>query len=558
MQIRSAWPILHSKPILEEFSVMPTHASRLHTRLKIFFVTILPLVFAVFAQAQTAGISGTITDASGGAVPGALVTAKNLGTAAIRTGTSDAAGAYSIANVPVGPYDITVEKEGFTPLHFQSVELTVAQNLTLNGGLTLGPLSQAVEVSGSTVPTINMADAQISNVVDQRRLQELPLITRDPYQLVLLSPGSQQTLSSLGGFSVNGQRERNNNFLLDGVDNNDASVPGIPGGASSINPDSTQEFRVITNSFLPEFGRNAGAIVDVVTKSGTNEFHGTAYEFNRVNAMAARDYFNPSPDPQNPFTRNQFGASFGGPILKNKTFFFVNSEWHRFRTTLTNSSVVPTAAFKSGNFTYNGQQINLANPASPNNVLGLPLDPNMQKVFALYPNPNGPAVDSIRGIYYFPTGSPQNSNGTTFRVDHRFDDKYSIFARYIYNGSTKSNDLNEILPGIGGVGTASQSHNGAFNFIAAIRPDLVNEFRFGLNKTDVLFSCNGQSRLDALGKLDPFGAGSDYSFETANSVPTIASLGCIALGDSNAQFRRAGTWHYVDHLSWTPGKHNIK
>src|SRR3954463_10827037 len=131
MQIRSAWAILHSKPILEEFSVMPTHASRLHTRLKIFFVTILPLVSAVFAQAQTAGISGTITDASGGAVPGALVTAKNLGTAAIRTGTSDAAGAYSIANGPVGRYDITVEKEGFTPLHFQSVDSSWKRTIIL-------------------------------------------------------------------------------------------------------------------------------------------------------------------------------------------------------------------------------------------------------------------------------------------------------------------------------------------------------------------------------------------------------------------------------------------
>ena len=139
-------------------------------------------------------------------------------------------------NVTVGAYDITVEKVGFTPLHFQNVELTVAQNLTLNGSLTLGSVSQAVEVAGSSVPTIDMADAQISNVVDQRRIQELPLITRDPYQLVLLSPGTQQTMSSLGGFSVNGQRERNNNFLLDGVDNNDASVPGIPGGASYDQP----------------------------------------------------------------------------------------------------------------------------------------------------------------------------------------------------------------------------------------------------------------------------------------------------------------------------------
>src|SRR5262249_40216916 len=162
------------------------------------------------------------------------------------------------------------------------VGLTVAQNLTLDGTLEVGATSQAVEVSGTMIAPINLEDAQISNVVDQKRIVGLPLITRNPYQLVLLSPGSQQVNSSLGGFSINGQRERNNNFLVDGTDNNDASVPGIPGGISSLNPDSTQEFRVITNNFLPEFGRNTGAVVDVVTKGGTNQFHGDLYEFNRV------------------------------------------------------------------------------------------------------------------------------------------------------------------------------------------------------------------------------------------------------------------------------------
>jgi hypothetical protein len=530
--------------------------NRRHRRVVLSFA--LAFCFAVLAHAQTASLTGTVTDATGGAVPGAAITAKNIETAAVRTGTTDAAGVYSITNIPVGRYHVTMEKSGFTPLNFQDMEFTVAQNRTLNGSLALGSLSQAVDVAASSVPTVDMADAQLSNVVDQRRMQELPLITRDPYQLVLLSPGSQQTESSLGGFSVNGQRERNNNFLLDGVDNNDASVPGIPDGASSINPDSTQEFRVITNNFLPEFGRNTGAIVDIVTKSGTNEFHGTAYEFNRVNALAARDYFNPKPDPQNPFTRNQFGASLGGPIVKDKTFFFVNSEWDRFRTTLTNSAVVPTAAFKSGIFTYDNQQINLASPASPNNLLGLRLDPTMQKVFARYPSPNGPSVDDIRGVYYFPTAEPQNVNGTTFRLDHRLGDKYSFFARYIYNGNTTANSLDEFLPGLGGVATGQQSHNGAFNFIAALRPDLVNEFRFGLNRTDVLFTCNGQSAMDQFGPTDPFGAGTDYSFDMANGTSTISNFGCGVLGHSNGQFRRAGTWDYVDNLSWTPGKHNIK
>ena len=355
---------------------------------------------------------------------------------------------------------MSVEKAGFSTLRFRNVELTVAQNLTLGGTLEVGAVTQSVEVSGASVAPINLEDAQLSNVIDSRRILDLPLITRDPYALALLSPGAQST--DLGGLTVNGQRERNNNFLIDGTDNNDAGVPG-GFGVSTINPDSTLEFRVITNNFLPEFGRNTGAIVDIVTRSGTNQFHGDAYEFNRVNAMAARDYFNPSPsagqpaDPQNPFVRNQFGAALGGPIKKDKTFFFVNVEWDRFRTTLENNAIVPTAAFKTGIFDYNGQQVNLASPSSPNNALGLPLDPTMQKILSLYPNPNGPAIDSIRALYFFPTATPQNSANVTFKVDHHFTDKYTLSARYIYNGDTAQDSTLDTLPGIGGVSQTSQT-----------------------------------------------------------------------------------------------------
>jgi hypothetical protein len=201
---------------------------------------------------------------------------------------------------------------------------------------------------------------------------------------------------------VNGSGERNNNFLLDGTDNNDTDIPGLTlpqPGLTTLNPDAVQEFRVITSNLLPEFGRNIGAVVDIVTKSGTNAFHEDLYWFGRYDALGARDFFNHELNaagqvvPKDAYTRNTFGGSAGGPIVRNKTFWFVNYEGQRFATTLTNHSVVPTAAFKTGTFTYNGQGIDVSSPTASSNLFQLPLDPVMQRILSLYPAPNGPQVD---------------------------------------------------------------------------------------------------------------------------------------------------------------------
>src|SRR5581483_3788026 len=299
-------------------------------------------LFTAAAFAQTASIHGTVTDSSGAVIVGAQVEARNLGTNIVRTATSSNSGTYAITNLSVGAYEITADKAGFKTFRVQNVVLTVDQALTADVRLEPGATSEEVQVRGSELPPVDLETAQVSNLVESRQIQDLPLIVRDPYSLVLLSPGTSQTNTGLGGFTVNGSRERNNNFLLDGVDNNDTSVPGIPGGLLIANPDSTEEFRVITNNFNAEFGRNTGAIIDVVTKSGTNTFHGGAYEFGRWNSFGgARDWFNPrvaadgSINPMDPYVRNQFGFSVGGPIIKNRTFFFFNSEFQRYRTTLT-------------------------------------------------------------------------------------------------------------------------------------------------------------------------------------------------------------------------------
>src|SRR6201997_2367343 len=313
-------------------------------KLRITVLLTIVLLVSSVAVAQTGSIQGTVTDKSGAVVQGAEVSAKELGTGILRTTTTGSTGVYSMQNMPVGHYAISVTKTGFKTYKLDDVELTVAQALGVDASLEPGTVTEEVLVKASEVPPVDLETSQVSNLVDSRQILDLPLITRDPYSLVLLSPGTSQTNTGLGGFTVNGSRERNNNFLLDGVDNNDTSVPGIPGGVLSANPDSIEEFRVITSNFNAEYGRNTGGIIDMVTKGGGNSFHGDAYWFGRYNPLGgARDWFNPAidaagqPQPMNPYVRNRFGYSVGGPIRKDKTFFFFNEEFERFRTTLTNT-----------------------------------------------------------------------------------------------------------------------------------------------------------------------------------------------------------------------------
>src|SRR5690242_13782169 len=393
------------------------------------------LLCATLALAQTGSIQGTVTDSGGAVVPGAEITVRNLGSNATRTATSSGTGAYSIPSLPPAVYDITVKMASFKTFHASDVQLTVAQVLSVNVELEPGAVTEEVQVRADQIPDVDLETSQVSNLVDERSIKELPLMTRNPYELVLLSPGTSQTNTSLGGYSVNGSRERNNNFLLDGVDNNDTSVPGVVGGVLSANPDSTQEFRVITNSFNAEYGRNTGAIIDVVTKSGTNSFHGGAYWFGRWNSFGgARDWFNPRVDtagnvnPMNPYVRNQFGYSIGGPIVKNKTFFFFNQEFQRFRTTLTSSSTVPTPEFKTEIFNYTDGGVttpvditqNGANNGTQQFGAPAPADPTMQNLLALYPNPTFSNGDGFTGTLLFPSGSRQNSYQAVAKIDHQF------------------------------------------------------------------------------------------------------------------------------------------
>ena len=533
------------------------------TRLRLFLGSMILVLTATFALAQTASIGGTVTDSAGAVVVGAEITVRNVGSNAIRTATSSGTGAYSVPSLPPGVYEVTAKMASFKGFHAPDVQLTVGQALPLDIRLEPGAVTEEVQVRADQISTVDLETSQVSNLVDERAIKDLPLITRNPYELVLLSPGTSQTNSRLGGITVNGARERNNNFLLDGVDNNDTSVPGGLVTALGADPDSTEEFRVITNNFNAEYGRNTGAIIDVVTKSGTNTFHGDAYEFGRWNAFGgARDWFNrASEGPQDPYIRHQFGFSLGGPIRKDKTFFFFNDEMDRFITTLTGTAVVPTAAFKTGvfNFTYIDPNtlgsttipVDLT-PSSPTNIYGLPLDPTVQKILALYPNAPQSA-DGVSGTIHYPSSSRTSSYQTVAKIDHHFTDRETFSVRYGYDHSFDPNPFHDdILPGnVGATSSKSIDQGLSASLVSSLTPSLLNNFTFGWNKIYANFQCTDLSVLDSVSPLDQFGNGVDYAMDP------FTSFGCISLA-SDSQYRSTGTTSFTDTISWVHGAHTFK
>ncbi|HEY3930716.1 MAG TPA: carboxypeptidase regulatory-like domain-containing protein [Candidatus Koribacter sp.] len=312
------------------------------------------------ALAQSTGgrIVGKITDPSGAVIPGATITVSNDATGVTTNTVSDKAGEYSFPSVPVGTYSVRYVATGFKETLVHNVTIILNQVSTLNQALELGQKQEVVDVS-SEAPIVDTTSTQLGAVVDEHQVVTLPLNTRDTYQLLQLQPG---VMSNVGGsntiaygsdqpgvVSVNGGRGRSNNFNVNGGDANDlfANIPTV-----QPNPDSIEEFRVLTNTFDAEYGRNSGAVVNVVTKSGTNNFHGSMYEFFRNKVLNSKGYFDPYvPD----FEQNQFGGTIGGPIKKDRTFFFVSYEGRRIKQGIPSSAAYfPDASQRNGDFSGSG------------------------------------------------------------------------------------------------------------------------------------------------------------------------------------------------------------
>ncbi len=445
-------------------------------------------LWGITADAQnTADIVGTITDPSGAVVAGARVTVRNVDTNASRSITTSSSGDYSFTLLPVGTYTVEVEASGFKKFTAPNVTLAAADRARVNAKMEVGSATQTVEVQATAAPLLQTDSATVGGLVTSEATQNLPTNGRNVITLVQLAPGANEgTQSSLGGgtrpddrrqtstVSANGQNDSSNNFLLDGMDNNERSI-----ATTIVKPsiDSLEEVKVETNLFSAETGRVGGAVISMITKSGTNSFHGTAFEFLRNDALDAKDVFN-NPQPGNPFAgkkgelrQNQFGGSLGGPIRKDKTFFFADYEGLRVIKGQTQTSFLPTpceltgadcpvasgsgglAAGQPGNFSdlctegfANGACSNTAhqiyNPSTsmpfPNNIIpSSSLNPIAVNYAKLYPvltgctvlnspsAPNCRFIDTTNKTQYFHTADA--------RIDEHVSNADNVFGRYTIN-----------------------------------------------------------------------------------------------------------------------------
>src|SRR5579863_1186592 len=324
----------------------------------ILFAAVLAL-FSFFinvpnSNAQSTGgrIRGTVTDASGGAVVGAKVTLVNEGTNITREAVTSSNGEYLFLEVPVGSYEVDINHPGFKKYARKGIVLVLNEIATVDIPLTVGSAVDTVEVTGAP-PVIDTTTTQLGAVMTDQSVRELPLNSRNAYQLLQLQPGVQSQLgadlfygsNNPGVVSVNGGRGRSNNYMVNGGDGNDIFVNGP---AIQPSPDAIEEFRVLTNTFDAEYGRNSGSVVNVVTKSGTNSIHGDFYDFLRNQALNTRGYFD---NTIAPYQQNQFGGTLGGPIKKDRTFLFGSYEGNRLHQGISTGQVqLPTAAEAGGDF----------------------------------------------------------------------------------------------------------------------------------------------------------------------------------------------------------------
>ena len=517
------------------------------------------------ARAQTFRglILGTVLDQTGAPIPGATVTAKNEGTGQSRTSVTDDTGGFNLPELPIGDYTVTVEKQGLETVTQGGVHVDVATERRVDVTLTAARVQTTTEVT-ARVPMVQTTTDVLGGTIEARQAANTPVNGRDYTKLIFLNPGvtgspDQITDSpgSFGVFSVNGARGRSNNFLLDGTDMNDGyrndptiNQAGVFGTPATILPiDAVAELAVLSN-FAPEYGRNAGAVINIVTKSGTNKLHGTAAEFFRNSGLDARNFFNDVQSssgilpPKNSFHNNQYGGSLGGPIIKDKTFFFVDYEGQRENGSQSSQACVPSAGDIAA------ATAAIGGPGSINPVIG--------KILQRNPWPATTVSDS--NCPNITTANPFRNRVDSFigKIDHNFNQNNLLTGRYYFGDSDQNFPLSLVnggaLPGFNTL-TPTRINLVSVSYVKVLSATKVNEIRFGFNRFVETFFPEDKS-------FNPSSIGLDTGVSAQDSgLPLMRFGGGLATLGSNLSLPRGRTdqnYQLIDSFSWKFNRHEVK
>jgi hypothetical protein len=505
-----------------------------------------------YSQQVTGSIVGNVLDAQGAVVQRAQVTARNQDTGLTRTVQSDDHGEFRLDFLPPGAYEVRVAASGFRTFVQTGLSLQVGQFARVDAHLEVGEAASAVEVAAAA-PLVNTTDATIGSTVNTEQVTTLPLVNRNVYTLLSLTPGVQNTTNAIAlGFPaqrtfINGGTDATMgsvNYYLDGGVN----MSSLRNTGNIVpNPDAVEEFRVDTNNYSAEYGRFGNGVINVITRSGTNEFHGSAFEFFRNTDLNANTW---GALTKPPLHRNQFGAAGGGPIKKNKTFFFgTYSGLRQTTTTFINSAVVPTAAERAGNFSSITKQIidPLNGNQFPNNTIPASrFDPTAVNVM----NKSIPLANSPNNIFQGQIPSPYNTDEYMGKVDHQVTENQRLVVSYFTTAGT-----NSILPG-GNLPWSVQQydwrqHNANLNYTWTASPNLVNQTWLGYTRY-----FGGRVNLPAQSLHD---FGSDFLPQGVPSLPNIAVTGYFTLGQSIAgPLAGDNNYNIRDVVSYTHGRHTLR
>lgn len=545
---RALWILLRLKADRGLFHVQRKWTSTIRTIFAFSLCLLTSLsTQRLYGQAATATITGTVIDTTGAAIPGAAINAKNNATGVTRTTTTDNQGRYILADLAIGDYDVQATKMGFQSVVRKGVTLTVGALPVADFQLPVGQAEQTVNVEGA-VSAVETETSSLSSLINQSQMRELPLNGRNFEQLILLAPGaisypaggSSALVGRAATFSVSGARPEGHAILLDGENLQDwwqrgsgANVTGTQLGIDAI-----AEFQTLTNTYTAQYGGN-GSVINAVTRSGTNTYHGSAFEFLRNSAMDARNFFDKNSPPA--FRKNQYGGTIGGPIKKDKLFFFVNYEGIRQLLGGTSLINVPDANARQGLV-----PCATATGYACNNATGLaqvPINPAIAPILALYPQATSPVGNGI-GTTTTVANQIAHEDYVLFRVDYTLSEKDSVFVRYI------SDYANAIFPTPVPLWPVNDHNHNTFATIQerhVFSPTLLNQFSFAFSRP---FETESEPYVAPNNILEPFGKRQDIS---------IAVTGLTGLGANITNPFRflENKFTEEDDLLWTKGSHNI-